>query len=346
MFDSQKYILYFQSQTIRVASGTEVKEEVPWTDETLSAALIGIKKKFGDTYSIMVDDDLTFAFGISIPADTKDEREFIRIKASETVPEEIDDFGWDYKEVLEDAGRKNKIVQFVSLDNRFCRSLSKAVADSGIKVTATEPMVCSLARLLAGDSEPILAIHGNGKKYLAFISLKGLVLSTESFDAEPAPARIVKFLEFVKEEFDVAPKEVFLSGDFKSLNAAVPEFTGWKVQKKDLDPLSGMVMKQDIGGEDRADLNIPLDFAKIPARPESNIIGISETGKEPGMEQYEPIGLDIKDHQKRKEEKFINFVILAASLAVLLVNGFILYQNNQAEQIINGAAKVAPHAGQ
>lgn len=344
MFDSPKYILYFLSQTIQVATVTGTppsqkvvkKEEIPWTKETLSQTLIGIKKKFGAACFIMVDDDLAFTFGIVIPTDTKDERSFIRIKASESVPEEVDDFGWDYKEVLETVDKKNKIVQFASLDNQFYQSLSKAVRDSGIKIEAMEPMTCSLARLLAKKTEPTLVIH-QAKKYLMLFSYQGLVFSVESSNAEPTPDAIPKFLKFIQETFGLATKAAFLSGEFKVLGSTTPEFAGWNVEAGNLDPFSGMAARQD---GSRADLNIllgPPEAAKDMAL-ENSIVGISENGAEPGMGQYEPIGLDAKDLQKRKQERVINLIILGASLLVLLVNGIILYQRSQVEKILEGGA--------
>ncbi len=162
----------------------------------------------------------------------------MRIKAAEDVPEEIGDFGWDFKEVLESADKKNKIVQFASLDNQFYKDLSAAVKDSGIKIEAVEPIACSLARLLEKRPEPVLVIH-KAIKFLTFLSYRGLVFFVESFDIEPTQEEIVKFSEFVKEKFGFFPKEVFLSGKFKILSEKTSAFAGWDVEKGELDFFPG-----------------------------------------------------------------------------------------------------------
>ena len=354
MADAPKYVLFFSQKKIRTATiggsaaslKIEQKDEIPWITETLSETLIDIKRRCGNaSVLIMVDDDLAFTFGITVPADIVEERNFVRIKAAETVPEMIDDFGWDFKDVLESVDKKNKIVQFASLDDQFYAALSKAVRESEIKITAIEPMTCSLARLLEKEPEPSLVIYKK-EKILMFLTYHGLVFAVESFDAEPTPEVIGKFLAFAKEEFGFAPKTVFLSGKFSTLGDTTPGFAGWKVTKGELDPFQGIARKLDMAGKDEATLNIVIDTRTTPKekRFDNKIVGISETGKEPGMESYEPIGLEEDADQGRVHGLVFNTIILVASFLVLLGNGFILYQRNQEDKIFNGATVLTPSA--
>lgn len=338
MADAPKFIIYFSSQTIQLATVAgsvssrkiEREKEAAWTKETLSATLIGIKKKIRGTPAVvMVDDDLAFTFGITVPTDVQEEKNFVRIKASQTVPEEIDDTGWDFKDVLESVDKKNKIVQFASVDNQFCALLAKAILDSGIEIESAEPMICSLARLLRKKPEPTLVIY-RAKKILVFLAYQGLVFSVESFDIEPTQEQITKFLEFVKEEFGFAPKTAFFSGKFGSLGSVTSGLLGLKVEIGELDPFLGMAMKNDSAGKGEATLNIKFTIGK-PSKEkkiENKIIGISEIGKEPGMEQYEPI-VEEKSSRRHTPGLVFNTVILGLSFLVLLGNGIILYQRNQ-----------------
>ena len=340
MSGAPKFIIYFSSQTIQLATvggsvssrKIEREKEVPWTKEALSAMLIGIKKKIrGAPAFIIVDDDLAFTFGITVPADVQEEKSFVRIKASQTVPEEIDGTGWDFKDVLESVDKKNKIVQFASVDNQFCALLTKSIVDSGIEIESAEPMVCSLARLLKKRPEPTLVIYKK-EKILVFLAYQGLVFSVESFDSEPTQDQIAKFLEFIKGEFGFAAQTVFLSGKFAALGSATSGLLGLKVEVGELDPFLGMAMKNDSAGKDEATLNIKFTTEKLSKerKLERKIVGISEVGNEPGMEQYEPIGFEEKSSRSHAPGLVFNTVILGLSFLVLLGNGIILYQRNRA----------------
>lgn len=354
MFDSSKQILYFSPQTIQPATvsgsasarSVTLGEEIPWSKATLSETLIGLKKKFGETFSVIVDDDLAFTFGMMIPSEVKEEKNFVRIKAAETVPEEIDDVGWDFKEVLQGLDKKNKIVQFASLENGFYRSLSQAVRDSGAKIEMTEPVTCSLARLLVKNLEPTLVIH-QAKKYLVFLAFRGLVFAVESFDTEPTPDAVIKFTTFVKESFGFSPKTVFLSGEFGMLNSATPAFAAWTVEMGRLDPFSGMAMKEDMGDKNGASLNIVVDSGRslTDEKPQDNVMGISETDKEPAITRYEPIGLTGGGVGDKRRERMFDFSILGLALIVIIVNGVILYQSNEVANVISGAAVLKPISG-
>ncbi len=346
MLHSKKQILYIREGFIQPAAasgplrspGIEREHEVPWTRETLTETLLDLKKKFGGTFSVILDDDLTFTFGISIPADTKEEKSFVRIKAAEEVPEEIGDSGWDFKEVLGSPDKKTKIVQFASVDGKFYKDFSKAVQESEIKIASMEPVSCSLARLLAERPEPVLVIH-KGPKNLVFLSYHRLVFFVESFDAEPTSKELLKFLEFVKEKFNVAPKVVFLSGKFDVLKNDDPAFAGCKVETGELDPFSGMAMKGSAGDNDEVSVNILLMSAQPSGEDalSKKIVGISEIDKEPGAGDYVPLGLDDEAVRKYPQGRSFTYVIFGCSLLIMAINGIILFQRSQVQALISNA---------
>jgi hypothetical protein len=349
MFQSQRPILFFSEKKIQPATiagsakSQKVKlgEEVPWTKETLTKTLLDIKKKFGGPFSAVLDDDLTFTFGVAIPVGTEKEKDFVRMKAAEEIPEEIGEHGWNYKEILERKDKKEKLAQFVSINNDFYKSFSKAVADSGIKIESVEPMACALARLVSDKPDPTLVIHKTAEKIIILLAERGLVFSTELFETEPTGANIVNFLNFVKEKFGIVPKIVVLSGPLKTLSNKTEEFASLKIEANLLDVFSGAAMISDAAGKAGEILTVPI-IAELPStesKLQNKIVGMAETAKDAGTEQFELVGMTSGDHEKYPQGKWFTYVIFAFCIIIIVTNGMILYQRNQSNQ-----TSVAPPA--
>ncbi len=105
-----------------------------------------------------------------------------------------------------------------------------------------------------------------------------------------------------------------------------------------------MAVKTDIDKKDETSLNIILNAVPLPEenRLGNKIVGISEIVKEPWAGQYETIGTNGESEHLRG--KLVTSVMLGLSLLVLAGNGWILYQRNQVEKIMNGAAIMASSA--
>jgi hypothetical protein len=344
MFASQKKILFISGKTIRMAqvSGTgksqkvKLGADVPWAKETLTKTLFEIKKTHGGPFSVVLGDDISFTFAVAVPLDTESEREYVRIKAAEEIPEELGDYGWDFKEVLESPGKKEKLVQFISADDEFYKVFSAAVRDSGIKIEAVESVSCALARQLTGRAQPMLVFH-IADNYLVFLCQRGLVFTSQNFDAEPTSREITAFLGFAEEKFGIIPMIALLSGVYPTLNGKTADFTKFKVETFALDPFLGIAIKRDSGGKDEISLNIPI-VAAAPTdenKLQKKIVGISEISKNEGDDEYKLIGQEQDELAKYPRRNFFTYLILALSVLVALINGIILYQRNQSEKITN-----------
>lgn len=343
MFLIKKHILYISPTTITVAlagSSADSKKRptgkpIPWTNDTLAKTLLDIKKDFSGPFDVLLDDDLAFVLAIAIPSDTEHERELVRIRMAETVPQTIGDAGWDFKEMLENAERKEKLVQCVSVEEVFYNNFSIAVGKTDIAIEAMEPVVCSLARLLAEHPDPELVIYA-GEKTLVFMAYRGLVFSTLSFDGEPDPVDVMTFLDFIKEKFSITPKTIVLAGKFDHLSDTTKEFSGYAVESADLDMFLAMARKSDIEGKDALSLNIlPVVAVKSgTSKLEEKIVGTAEMSVEAGVAtQYTAIGDAGKD-DRYPQGKLFTLLILAASFFIIMANGIILYQRMQVDRII------------
>ena len=346
MFGNKRPILYVSRETIvpavAVGSGASLtvkrEKELSWTKETLAQTFLDLKKDLVGPFSVILDEGISFTIAVSIPADVKEERSFVRIKAIEMIPEDISEFGWDFKEALASIDKKDKMVQVVAADASCYALLARAAKDAGVKVTAMEPMVCSLARIIALRKESIMVFYKlpDTERTIAFLSYHGVVFFTESFSVQPVGKDLVKLFQFARERTDFVPSVVLLAGDLTALDEKTPEFGEYTVERADLDPFVGMAMKTDAEGDDAASLNIPLVAQSSSQEKdlEGKIVGISEIGNEGGVGRYEPIGLADASVERYPQGKRFTYAILTIAAIVAVANGVIWYERNQTEQQI------------
>jgi LytR cell envelope-related transcriptional attenuator len=350
MSPNKKTALYFSPKKITVAlitrsgKSTKVKieKEVPWVRETLADTLLNIKSLFHGPFNVILDDELMFVFGIAIPSDTKEIRQFVRIKAAEEVPQELGAYGWAYKKMLESPDKKEMLLQFSLIENNFYNDLSKAVAKSGTRIEMIDPAALALARFFKDNPEPTLVIH-KGEKTLVFATVGGLVFSTISFDTEPAADEIVKFLGFVKEKFAITPRSIFISGVFQKLNGKTPDFSGYKIELGTLDVFAANMMGRD--GKNEGELNLSIapseEVERVETKLENKIIGVSGISKDAGTApRYRLIGAAEENGTNPHKNALILFIFIA-SFFIIVANGIIWYQRIEIDKITKARTPLA-----
>jgi len=342
MFFTQKHIISISPNAIVVAAvdagakrTVTIKKRIPLNKSMLRETLLDIKKSFNGSFDVILGDVFAFVFAVAIPTGTKDEREFVRIKAAEEVPQEITPMtGWDFKEFLKHVDQNEKVVQCVVVENDFYSLFSDAVRMSGISIDAMEPMLCSLARAFEEKPEPRLVLYQE-ERVIAFVTYRGLVLSNVSFDTTPDPHVIAQLIGFVKKKFDIVPKHVFLAGSFPLSDEMTKALSSYIVERGDLDPFMEMAKKKDgKNDKDTASLNIMPAAMRISGDPklQQHIVGIAEPSLETGvMSHYERI-TDVRSGSY-PQGKLFTILIFASSFLIILANAMIWYQRLQEERI-------------
>ena len=341
MLLTSKYILSISADTISIATvagGAKkksiIRKKLPWSKETLAKILLGIKKDFRGSFSVILGDEFTFVFAVTIPADVANEREFVRIKVSEEVPQEIGEEGWDFKEVFSNPDKKEKIVQCVVVDKSFYEIFSDAVRKSGIVIDAMEPMVYALARMFEERSKPNLVLY-QGEHTFAWVTYQGLVFSSERLDADSDSVSLGQFLEFVKNKFGIAPKNAFVAGSATMHDRMHTLLSGYVVERGELDPFVAMAKKIDGKGRDEASLNILPAVGQISAESklQQKIVGVSGVSPEVGViSHYERIE---EERDVYPQGKLFTALIIISSFLIILANGFLWYERLQEERIIH-----------
>lgn len=351
MFLTTKYILYISADTISVATvagaakkKSTVRKKLPWSKETLAKVLLSIKKDFKGAYSAVLGDEFTFVFAVTIPADVTNEREFVRIKVSEEVPQEIGEEGWDFKELLKNPDKKEKIVQCAVVDRNFYDDFSDAVRKSGIVIDTMEPMVYAFSRMFEEHPEPSLVVYQE-ESIVAWVTYRGLVFSSMRLDAGSDPAALVQFLEFIKNKFSIAPRNIFVAGPPALHDRMHTLFPGSAMERGVLDPFVAMAQKKDRAGKDETSLNI-LPAIKQPSaesKLQQKIVGVSGLSPDSGViSQYERIA---EEHDLYPQGKLFTALIIISSFLIISANGFLWYERLQEERIMHASVPaIVPRA--
>ena len=316
-------------------------KSIPWDVSSLSSVLLGIKKDIKGSHAILLDDELAFAWGVSIPADTKNEREFVKMKAEEEVPYALQEYGWDFKDILKGHTIRGdeKIVQCIVAEEGFFEVFSRAVRESGITIRSIEPMSCAIARLVKEKNDPVLVLHKD--VYTTLIAAhKGLVFIASRIEKSVTEEAITSMMNFMREKWSLTPTELIYTPALKKEVSAIAKSLHLTPTEDALDMNQGAYMKNDAEGDDSDALSIgiPSHTTEDEKRTGPAITGISEVKKDSGMGRYELISAREEELARYPQGKTFTIVIFAISLFITLVNGYVLYLRSVEESI----KKVAP----
>jgi hypothetical protein len=156
-------------------------KEYGWQKETLGVVFLEIIKHFGTKdFRLLVSDNLCYLVKFAIPADTRkdEERDIVRSKLKEKVPEDFDDDEWDYKEIGEGERENSETINVLvcALVKDFFKTLKSAVRESGIVFEAVECETVAVSR----DVNPLIGLAlkedltGKDEKVLNITSLNVL----------------------------------------------------------------------------------------------------------------------------------------------------------------------------
>jgi len=158
-------IAFTKEKVVGVAvRGKKIKKAVEfgWDEETVDIVLAKIVDSFKKRkVRILLGENLSYVVRLTIPVgfDSKKERDLIAEKLTESIPENLNDNEWDYKEVdyaVADQKEKNgdKEVIIFSPVKSFFHALSSAVKKLDIEVEAIEPEAYAKSR----NANPLIGL--------------------------------------------------------------------------------------------------------------------------------------------------------------------------------------------
>lgn len=335
MFKSKKTIIYLTKNKLRagfVTTRPPLKAtdliESDWSLENLGQVLAQVKIKLkAKKIRVLVGEELSYVVSLAIPKTEVKEKDAIKLKLQEVIPENLDESVWDFKETAQTKDKK--IVQVVAFVKSFFEVLSAGLNQAGIEAEAIEPTSLALARLTETEKQPHLIIH-KSLEALALVADHGLVVASETFDSQVNLPKIGQLLDFVSRHFNITPAKVILSGDMEGFDTKQLEAKDRQIEQKNLDPMIGLALKQDLKGKDEEVLNLKvLNIASTPkpnqndseSKIEKEIVEEEIKNKEEFPKNNRQPQVFLSDTQK---PPLVNKKLLIIFLVILLLSGLTL----------------------
>jgi hypothetical protein len=355
--DSKANILYISENKFQAfyVSGAkkpkpELKKTIDWTIETFESDLAQIKKFCDSEIRILIDDELCLVVGISVSQKFSGDRENVRKKAEEVIPEDLSKTIWDFKELLltknKQTGEEMVSLQIVALPEDFSKNLINAINKASLNVEAIEPLSTALARELEDENTPSWCIYTKENPTLFFVD-RGLVHFSRSFSREVTSKDIVQLNAFVEDRFGVKPAKIIVAGVGAENYLASLSLDEIKTEKYSIDPFISLSKKEDVYGTDKFILNLSESIRMLNKENRSEKNESDETLEKLQSEQqkeliasYGELGANeliktLKDEAKKDRWRLkMTIATFAISLCTIILGVLVMYQRQAQEQTI------------
>lgn len=219
-------------------------------DELAHAFKVVKKELRTEAIRLMLPEEKTFLRVITFPLSMGLNRELVRQKAQEVLPENIKEGYFDWREAGETA--TEKLVQVFAASQVYLNFVRSAAKQAGLEIESFESPSLAVARLLAQKETPVAAVlPADG--IIICVCYQGAVYQSV----------------VLEDQSDLETKLNGLKGEVKKqLGRDVAETI-----REGLDPIRGALMKEDLRGEDEAVLNLP---SRQPEEINTNSISAQE----------------------------------------------------------------------
>jgi hypothetical protein len=196
----------------------------------------------GRKIRILLDDIYTYTAKIKFVPGEIINRDTVKLKASEKIPDNLDNLVWDY---IGDSGN----IQIVALVKVFTDELKKQNLD----IEAIEPVSYSLARM-AQSITPTIIVY-NSERPLLIALEKSKIVAVETFDKPIEEKDFANFVSYTKDFFTADLSKIIVSGN---LGFQIAPQEGVIVETRILDPIEGLRRKNDLKKIDSQNLILTL----------------------------------------------------------------------------------------
>ena len=216
MFGKKRFVIYFSRNKFLVAKvvGKKIKnsKEYNWDNTTLDLSLAKAAKEFKiKTLRILLSKEVSYVLRLNVPSNLsgQEERNYIAKKASETIPENLTDLDWDYREVRFGDAKSEKeksVIVFAPVKGLF-KLLSDSANKLNINVEAVEAEAISAVR----NASPIIGLaikEDLGGKDADVLNISPLDLVKEEVKGEDTSDDSLLIEEAKKLKEDEEEKEI------------------------------------------------------------------------------------------------------------------------------------------
>lgn len=196
----------------------------------------------GGKTRILLDDSFTYSTRIKFSEGELVDRETVKQKVSEKIPDSLDNLVWDF------IGADG-YVQVVGLVG----SVVDQIKSQKLKIEAIEPVSYSLARFVP-NSDPTIIVYNSDRSLLIAVE-EHRVIAVKAFSKEIDEKDVQDFIGYSKEIFSNNLSRIIISGnlgfDLKQENTII--------ENKILDPVDSLRKKTDLKGSDSQSLILMVD---------------------------------------------------------------------------------------
>lgn len=263
MFSSKKTVIFITKSKVKITRVDlgKPKEtiigEFDWTQESLSNSLSKFTKIIGNSARLVLSEDFVYVIFLSFPNDAVLNKDIIRQKAQELIPENLNETVWDYKEIPSVSSSYPKKIQVAASVKKLFENLSLSFFKSSLHVQQIEPLSFSLARFAKNQEEIILFIYIYDKVFLTLVQ-NGVIQATERIELPLNRDKVNKFIAFTKQQMKVIPERIIFCGNTGDINLKEYEDKNFKTEIQDLSPTISLAYKKPIENNNGKELNIEL----------------------------------------------------------------------------------------
>lgn len=238
----------------------EGSEALSYTQETLHAVLAQIPLLKGGSVRIVLSEELVYVAALSFPLGTKLTRELVRVRAEETIPEDLRTTDWDFRTmhfVKHDETAEQLLVQVAVIERGFTTQLETALQSQAFTVESILPESYVLASFEAHEAGVTVIVEQDRENILLVACEVGLVFATEIKKGELIPEDISRFLSFVSERTTKNVSRVFFSHMESPICVEAVTNLGLPCEERSYNPLFGAALEKT-SGKDAAVLNLNI----------------------------------------------------------------------------------------
>lgn len=325
MFTNKKTIIFITKSKIKISTvvvGNKPKEnivaEVNYSPANLQEALSKFKKNIGDTVRVLLNEDIAYTVTVFSSGGAHLDRDTIRQKAQELIPEDLNNTIWDFKKVAPaPLSGAPEMIQVVAVNRVLSEELTQAITKAGLHIEAIEPLLIALARFIKNKEAPLIIAYIGDEIFLG-LTQKGVVLATERLTVLDVNA-INQFIAFTKERLAIEPKEIVFCGNTKDIdiNQYQQSLSNVTFQLQDINPLISLAYKEDIKGKDEQVLNLEILKTITPVGEQNKLDNLSPKSS-----------AAVKKQHLSKTTIFAVLLVIAVIILVTLILYKVYFLNN------------------
>lgn len=259
MSSKKKSIIYITKSKIKLVNVTigkkpkeEPIDEALWMSDSLESILLKFKKNVKGMARILLSEDFVYVVTLYFPVGSFVNRDNIREKAQELIPENLAEAVWDYKVIGPTT------IQVVAVVPSLSEKLSEAIVKTGFRIEEIAPLSYALASFSKNQDMPLLFVYKD-EEILLVLAQKGTVITTKRIQSTNINRNAIdQFVAFAKDQFSKEPKILIFCGDTSNIDIGEFQNENLKVEIQDISPIVNLAYKEDLKGKDEDVLNIEL----------------------------------------------------------------------------------------